>query len=37
MANMNLWKHQRWNQVPRRSKHPYKHGSLDIPQEESGA
>jgi hypothetical protein len=29
--------YQRWDQVSRRSKHPYKHGSLDIPEVGSGA
>jgi hypothetical protein len=28
--------YQRWNWVPR-SKHPYKHGSFDIPEVGSGA
>jgi hypothetical protein len=30
------WIYQRWDQVFRRSKHPYKHGPLDIPEVGSG-
>jgi hypothetical protein len=26
MANTDLWIYQRWDQVSRRSNHPYKHG-----------
>jgi hypothetical protein len=29
---MDPWIFQRWDQVPRRNKHPYKHGPLDIPE-----
>jgi hypothetical protein len=35
--NTDHWIYQRWEQVPRRSKHPYKHGPLDIPEVGSGA
>jgi hypothetical protein len=31
-----LWIYQRWDQVPRGSKYPYKHGPLDIPDVGSG-
>jgi hypothetical protein len=34
---MDLWIYQKWDQVPRRRKHPYKHGTLDIPEVGSGA
>jgi hypothetical protein len=33
---MYLWVYQRWDQVSRRSKHPYKHRPLDIPKVGSG-
>jgi hypothetical protein len=33
---MDLWIYQKWDRVPRRSKHPYKHGPLDIPEVGSG-
>jgi hypothetical protein len=36
-ANKDFWIYQRWDQVLRRSKHPYKHGSLGIPDVGSGA
>jgi hypothetical protein len=29
-------KYQRWDQVPRRSEHHYKHGPLDMPEIGSG-
>jgi hypothetical protein len=29
--------YQRWDQMSRRSKYPYKHKSLDIPEMRSGA
>jgi hypothetical protein len=31
-TNINLWIYKRWDLVPRRSKHPYKHGYLGIPE-----
>jgi hypothetical protein len=35
-TNMEPWMYQRWDQVPRRSKHPYKHRPLGIPEVISG-
>jgi hypothetical protein len=35
-TNTNSWIYQRWEQVFRRSKHPYKHELLDIPEVGSG-
>jgi hypothetical protein len=36
-ANTGSWIYQRWDQAPRWSMHPYKHGPLDIPEVGSGA
>jgi hypothetical protein len=36
-TNTDPWIYQRWDQVLRRSKHPHKHGPLDIPEVGSGA
>jgi hypothetical protein len=36
-TNTDPWIYQRWDQVLRRSEHPYKHISLDIPEVGSGA
>jgi hypothetical protein len=35
-TNTDLWIYQRWDQVTKRSKHPYKHGPMDIPEVGSG-